>query len=149
MKEPPAVQEEENYANQISNEHAAPKLDVADTKPDGDDVFNKLTSEKAQGQGKLCDSKEVSKPVDPGITMDSTVKKENYNQIDEVNQDNDFKEEAPAIIFFSLSLPNKCLNYVLYYVLDALKLSSNTSSVTSFLSPNICSIKSFDFPGNQ
>ena len=48
----------------LADEHAAPKLDVADTKPDGDDVFNKLTSEK-----------EVSKPVDPGITMDSTVKK--------------------------------------------------------------------------
>ena len=69
----------------LADENAAPKLDVADTKLDGDDVFNKLTSEKGQGQGKICDSKEVSRPVDPGIMMDSSVKKENYNQIDEVN----------------------------------------------------------------
>ena len=70
----------------LADENAAPKLDVADTKLDGDDFFNKLTYEK-----------EVSKPV-PGITMDSTVKKENYNQFD------DFMEEASAIIFLQFDL---------------------------------------------
>ena len=30
----------------LADEHAAPKLDVADSKPDGDDDFNKLLLKK-------------------------------------------------------------------------------------------------------
>ena len=73
-------------------------MDVAETKPNGDDVFNKFqTSEEAefqQGQGNLCDSKEVSKSFDPLITMNSSVEEKNDDQIDDqVNHQNDLKEE--------------------------------------------------------
>ena len=54
----------------LADEHEALKLDVAATKLDGDDVFNKLW------------------------------------------------KKLPQLYSFSLILPNKCLNNVLYYVLN-------------------------------